>query len=208
MKKLLLLVVLAVAYSTAGAQLVTTSSYTEKKSARKTIWMLRAGLTSAGLSGEDADGAKSIAGYNASIEFNRAFATNFYWGSGLVFGNKGFKYSDDEKFTVAKLELPLNFGYKYGLTDDIKLDGHVGAYVGYDLFGTLKEGDDSYDLADVEDYNQLGYGLQFGVGVWYKKFNFNITYQKGLAKQQENSSGGDNFKAFENNWMFSLGYAF
>lgn len=209
MRKLIFLAVAAFVCSAVNAQLVTTSEFKSKKSESNTIWMLRAGLTSAGISGDDAEGAKSIAGYNVSIEFNKSFATNFYWGSGLVFGNKGYKYSEDgeeDKTTIAKLELPVNVGYKYAITEDIKLDGHVGAYIGYDLFGKNKytyDGDsEEVDLGDFENYNRLGYGLQFGIGVWYQKFNFNITYQKGLNKLI------DDTKAYENNWMFSVGYAF
>lgn len=205
MKKLLFLVAAVLVCATAGAQLVTSSSYKEKKSESKTFWMLRAGMTSVGVSGDDTDELTSLAGYNVSFEFNRSFATDFYWGAGLVFGNKGYKVKDyDARFTTAKLEVPLNFGYKYALTEEVRLDGHIGAFINYDLFGTSEDKEDDYsvDLSDMEDYDRLGYGLQFGVGVWYQKFNFNITYQKGLAKQY------DEAKIFENNWMFSVGYAF
>ena len=226
MKKLLFLLVAICMVAAANAQLVTTSSYTVKKDKSKILWMIRAGLNAANVScDKDFGDPKSIVGYNVSIEFNRPFATNFYWGSGLVFANGGYKDSDstekgsgyelsyEDKYSVAKLEVPVNFGYKFGLTDDLKLDAHVGAYVGYDLFGTnsYKEtynGDtDSEDikLGDWEDYNRLNYGLQFGVGVWYRNFNFNINFQKGLANKYD---GDGDLSVKEKNWMFSVGYAF
>lgn len=205
MKKLLFVLIAAVICSAANAQLVTTSDYKVKKSERRTSWMLRAGLTAAGVSGDGAEDLGAMTGYNVSFEFNKAFATNFYWGMGLLLGSKGYKYDEDGyelKLAANKLEIPLNFGYKYPLTDKIKLDGHVGAYMNYDLFGTVSSGDEEIDLSDLDDYNRYGAGLQFGIGVWYNKLNFNITYQKGLVEMAEDS------KMYENNWMFSLGYAF
>lgn len=209
MKKVLFLIVATFICSTISAQLVTASEYKVKKEKSSTIWMLRAGLTMPSASGSDADKAGSYAGYNVSIEFNKPISSGVYWGSGLVFGNKGYKFSEgdyEDKLATAKLELPVNFGYKYALTDEIQLDGHIGGFINYDLFGkeTVSEGDESLEakIGDMDSYNRLGYGLQFGIGVWYQKLNFNITYQKGLAKMWEDT------KIYESNWMLSIGYAF
>ena len=103
-----------------------------------------------------------------------------------------------------KLEIPLNFGYKYNINDDIAVDARIGGFINYDVFGKFKMSmdgeEESVDLGDIEGYDRLGAGMQFGVGVWYQSLNFNITYQKGFVEQFE---GGK-----ENNWMISLGYAF
>lgn len=233
MKKYLFLLAAICMVAVANAQLVTTSSYTVKKEKSKTIWMVRAGLNVANVSCNDKDYAdpKSIAGYNVSVEFNRSFATDFYWGSGLVLASGGYKISEfekgdgyensyEDKYTVSKLELPLNFGYKFSVTDDFKLDAHVGAYIGYDLFGTNKysetyngdTGSGEFKIGDWEDYNRLNYGLQFGIGAWYRNFNFNINFQKGLVNKFDgnftNEDNGTKLSIKEKNWMFSVGYAF
>jgi hypothetical protein len=196
MKKLFLVVVAAVLIcSTVSAQLVTTKTVSESESESKTIWILRSGLTVATLAGDGGKGSKSLSGYNAGIEFNHSFGeSGVYWGSGLLFGNKGCK-----DFSVAKLDIPLNFGYKYRVADNIKIDGHAGGYVGYDLFGGIKDGP---KIADINDYNRLTYGLQFGAGVWLGKWNLDISYQKGLSETIKDS------EAYESNILFRVGYAF
>ncbi|MDR1883854.1 MAG: PorT family protein [Prevotella sp.] len=175
MKKMIFLVAALLMISAAQAQLVTSTSVNYEKN-RKSIWLMRAGFTSAGLGDSD-----KAMGYNASLEFNSS-ANKFYWGSGLVFGNWGGK-----DYVRTKLELPLNFGYKYGITDDVKLDGHFGGFVNYDLFGKEPDPADEY---------KLGYGIQLGAGAWFQKFNLNLQYQIGLDDREEK------------NLMVSVGYAF
>lgn len=204
MKKFLLLVMAAFICSVMNAQLVTSTSFKKGKAA--TTWYVKAGATLANMSG-DGESADALFGYNVGIAFDRTIGSGgMFWGSGLQLATKGFKYGyDDEeiKLNTNKLEIPLNLGYKFGVSDDLAIDARVGGFVNFDLFGKLTEtyeGDEySENIGDLEDYDRLSAGMQFGVGVWYQKLNFNITYQAGLLKANEMK---------EKNWMISVGYAF
>ena len=204
MKKLMLLVVAAFVCSVMNAQLVTSTSFKKGKAA--TTWYVKAGATLANMSSEG-ESADALFGYNVGIAFDRSIGSGgLFWGSGLQLATKGFKFGydgEEMKLNLHKLELPLNLGYKFGISDDLAIDARVGGFVNFDLFGkeTIEDeyGKESYNLSDFEDWDRLSAGLQFGVGVWYQKLNFNITYQAGLLEANEMK---------EKNWMFSVGYAF
>ena len=210
MKKFLFILVAAFISSTVGAQVVTSTTY--KKDKAKTVWYVKAGMNIANVSVDEGDGPDALIGYNVGIAFDRPIGgSGAFWSSGLQLATKGWKvsgeyegYKEEVKFNANKLELPLTFGYKYGINDDFAVDARLGGFVNYDLFGKFKEkwGDEeeSIDLGDIEDYDRLGAGIQFGLGVWYQHFNLNISFQKGLIDQYEGMK--------ENNWMISLGYAF
>lgn len=204
MKKFLFLVVTAFVCSTMNAQLVTSTSFKKGKAA--TTWYIKAGATLANM-GAEGESADALFGYNVGIAFDRPIGgSGMFWGSGLQLATKGFKigYDGEEmKLNANKLEIPLNLGYKFGINDDLAVDVRAGGFVNFDLFGKVTEtydGDEeSINIGDLEDYDRLSAGMQFGVGVWYQKLNFNITYQAGLLKANEMK---------EKNWMFSVGYAF
>lgn len=206
MKKILFFALAAFISATVSAQVVTSTSFKKAKSG--TVWYIKAGANIANVSVDGGgDGPDAIFGYNVGIAFDRPIGGNgVFWNSGLQLATKGWKYSYDEdeiKLNANKLEIPLTFGYKYRVNDDIAVDARIGGFANYDVFGKMKvkeNGDEeSANLGDLEDYDRFSAGIQFGVGVWYQKLNFNITYQKGLVKQNE---------AKEKNWMISLGYAF
>lgn len=205
MKKFLFFVLAAFMTATVSAQVVTSTSFKKAKSG--TVWYLKAGANIANVSVDGGNGPDAIFGYNVGIAFDRPIGSNgVFWNSGLLLATKGWKYGDGDdevKLNANKLEIPVTFGYKYKVNDDIAIDARIGGFVNYDVFGKYKEkynGDEeSYNLGDLDDYDRFSAGIQFGVGVWYQKLNFNITYQNGLVKQNESK---------EKNWMISLGYAF
>lgn len=206
MKKFLFFALTAFISATVSAQVVTSTSFKKAKSG--TVWYIKAGANIANVSIDGAgDSPDAIFGYNVGITFDRPIGSKgIFWNSGLQLATKGWKYSyDDEeiKLNANKLEIPLTFGYKYRVNDNIAVDARIGGFVNYDVFGkiTVKEDGDeeSTNLADLEDYDSFSAGIQFGIGVWYQKLNLNITYQNGLVKQNESK---------EKNWMISLGYAF
>lgn len=204
MKKFLFLVVAAFVCSAMNAQLVTSTSFKKGKAA--TTWYVKAGATLANMSSEG-ESADALFGYNVGLAFDRTIGSGgMFWGSGLQLATKGFKFGydgEEVKLNAHKLELPLNLGYKLGVSDDLAIDARVGGFVNFDLFGKMTEeydGDEeSLNIGDIDDYERLSAGLQFGVGVWYQNLNFNITYQAGLLEA--------NYMK-EKNWMISVGYAF
>lgn len=226
MKKILFLAAFALVGMSANAQLVTTTSRSIKveKTPSNTIWLIRGGLTFAGVSGSDLTGSKSRTGFNVGVEFQKPISDGFYWGAGLGLKSKGCKSNDDDsKVSLTALEIPINVGYKVDLAQDFKLDIHAGGFANLDLFGNAEYTDYTYNpysgsyggysiktydisLGDFDDafggYSRFGGGLAAGVGLWYQQFNINLNFQWGLFEQF------DKLNVKESNVMLSLGYAF
>ena len=121
---------------------------------------------------------------------------------------------DDNTYNINTLEIPLSIGYKLNIAKDLAVDLRIGGFIDYDLWGDVKHesygwydgksydnGEEKNDLDDVEGYESFGYGALAGIGVWYKNFNLNFTYEYGLAETFD--IGGK-----ERNMLLTLGYAF
>lgn len=220
MKKILFTVILSFMCVTMNAQLVTstTRKINRINTPSNILWIARGGLNFAGYSGDDADGLDKITGYYVGMEFQKPITSvdGLYWGAGLGLKTKGYKFEekDDgdkytEKMNLNALEIPVNIGYNYAFNSDVKAGIHAGVFANYDLWGKCKV-EDSYfydynyevKLKDFEDYSNFGLGLSFGVGVWYRQFNIDATFQFGLLEQF------DEVKAKESNILLTVGYAF
>lgn len=223
MKKLIAIAFLAVSAMTATAQMMT--SRTLMKRENPTTWYVRAGMSVnmlSGLSSADKDaltygdaevstGAK--AGFEVDFGFHKPMGkSGAYWGMELGLGNRGGKLTfeeDGEKYsnsanTWSIKYSPVTFGYKYSLTDNLKLDGHIGAFALVDV--SRKAKDDDGDEIDTDEAfeNCFDAGLQAGIGVWYNKINLDITYQHGFVGFI--SMPNDPLKSSA--LMIRLGYAF
>lgn len=251
MKKIVIIMVIAVMALSASAQVVT--SRTSIKSNTKTSWFVRLGMSIDNLTNgkevieyeSDEDGKASI-GSKVGMDLNFGFMRNIgksglYWGMDLGIGTRGatckeegsyekydynldkyvdYKYTNKGSVMTWNVKYsPFTFGYKYSITDDLKLDGHVGAYVSYDFAGGTKyewDGDDESEKLSFSemkeenwDYMPLDAGLQIGIGAWWKKFNFDITYQRGFVPAA--SVYYDRAKRaniYSSNLMLRLGYTF
>lgn len=136
--------------------------------------------------------------------------SGLYWGMELGLGTRGASYhsvyesqdgGSEYKENCNKYLLawnvkysPFTLGYKYAINSNIDIDAHIGAYASYDFAGTghtkwdesyggrpvIDESSDKIGKGDLEDYQPFDCGFQIGIGVWYKQFNFDITYQRGF----------------------------
>lgn len=181
-------------------------------------------------------------GYELSVGFNRPFGnTNFYWGMELGLGTRGIKYTSEDGRDGDWIEnghksllawnfkySPFTFGYKYNINESIALDAHLGAYVSLDFAGKgksywdgIEDGDPFKDEEEsenigkdeLEHYKRFDCGLQVGLGVWYKRFNFDITYQRGFMNAYDFSYQSqwdidDDSKICTSNIMFRVGMSF
>ncbi|MDE7136241.1 MAG: PorT family protein [Muribaculaceae bacterium] len=103
---------------------------------------------------------------------------------------------------------PFTFGYKYSVTDNLKIDAHLGAYVSFDFSQKWSSNDDSsYDDPEMDEIfeNRFDVGIQVGVGAWYQKFNLDFSYQRGFI-DYINYFGDQYFKTSA--FVIRLGYAF
>lgn len=202
MKKLIVLALLAVSAVAAQAQMM--KSRTLMKRENPATWYVRAGLSINMLSGLSSDDKEhynlyqgtstststgSKAGFEVDFGFNKPIGkAGAYWGMELGIGNRGGKLTvgedSNDKYSFNTWSLnysPVTFGYKYSLTDDIRLDVHLGAYALVDMSRKAKDDDGKELDADDTFDNRFDAGLQGGIGVWYKKFNLDVTYRHGFV---------------------------
>ena len=227
MKKFLFLVVATLIGCMASAQIVQSTMVTKEKKQRKVEWILRAGLSIDNFSGDVVDdynetcivnssfGSKT--GYDVSIGYNLPIGrSGIYWGQELGMSSMGtdmkLDFEDGEyvgkgNFSVtahrAKL-VPIQFGYKYKIKDNIKLDAHVGCYVSYNFLRSVKYNYEIFKGNEIifqRDHNDDGYhdddycfrnliadfdaGIHIGIGVWYKRYNLDICYQPSVKKSYD-----------------------
>lgn len=187
-----------------------------EKQASNTQWYLRGGLNMMKLSIDESEGLKSKPGYNFMYGFQKTLGTvGTYWGMEAGLGSRGVKEEEKDGDYEYKWNMiahniqvsPFTFGYKYNFTDNIAIDAHLGAYVAFDYAGKITEEEiydgesDSEDIkiGDWEDWKRFDAGMNIGVGLWYDRFNFDITYQRGFIKTLE---------ANTSNVLIRLGIAF
>lgn len=223
MKKIILLIAVTIlTVITASSQIVT--SRTLVKSKTETMWYARAGISINTLAVSEADDEMSV-GSKAALALDLGFQRNIgksglYWGMELGLASHGatFGISDEYKDQYDEDELqyykasysawglkysPFTIGYKYSLTDDMKIDGHLGGFVSYDLSKKMKGDDVDDDVFD--DYQNFDAGLQVGIGIWWKKFNLDFMYQRGFVDTQllYDCDG-----SYSSNFSIRLGYSF
>lgn len=227
MKKFLIVALVALfGASAANAQLVKSRTYTETEKKSNTMWFLRVGMAMNNYTQTDdfePDGIGSKIGYDFSVGFHKPIADfGMYWGMEFGLGTRGYKQSLDEKgYSYSESTLahnvkisPITFGYKYAVTDWLKIDAHLGAYLSYDYAGKYKweydddqyseDGDESvYDAFD--DYFGFDAGIQAGIGLWFDRFNLDFTYQRGFMGIYDIS---DFDSPRSSNFMIRLGVAF
>ena len=219
MKKLFTMALVALFALAANAQIVSSRSESIQRAPapapknHTSQWYLRAGVGSVGISGKEFKAAKSTFGYEVELGYQRFFngADGAHLGFEFGIQNRGCKYeiTDDKSSTFSTLQLNVQpvFGWKLPVGAGISVDPHVGVFVGYDLTGSMSENDD-FDFGDYKDagWNAFDAGMSFGVGAWYKNFNFDLKYKYSFtsAWEPEEADGCGNTRGF----MVTVAYAF
>lgn len=214
----------------ANAQLVSATTINKKKA--PITWYVRAGISfdnAANIKSDDDWDEEttfgSSLGFEAEVGFQKNFAkSDAYWGMELGFGSRGckenWKDSEDseewDKSTVKAYNIkwaPM-IGYKYPINDMIKLDAHFGGFLSYDISHSFKyeeyyhgEKEKYSDWDDFDcDWKDFDAGIQVGVGIWYSRFNFDITYQRGFVGSELYYD--DDYKIYSSNLMLRVGVSF
>lgn len=143
-------------------------------------------------------------GYDFTLGLQKPIKnSNFYYGPELGLTSRGFQLeyegsqwqyaSEDGGLSHGVFISPINFGYQHKFTDKLALDAHVGLPISYYYYDGLPSG--IGDEADGWDVN-----LKFGVGIWIKKFNVDLSYRYGFLE----TLGEGHSK----NVMLGIGYRF
>lgn len=165
---------------------------------------LRGGFNFMKMRGDGIKDASARLGYDLTFGWRTGTdKTPFYYAFEVGLGSRGYKSSDDNSDVSAighgVRVSPFTFGYMPSLGSALKLDVHVGAYGSYD-YTTKKK--DKWDLTYSWDGHNDGFdvGLTAGVGVWYKRYNLDLSFQPGFLEKHDD--------AYCSSVMLRLGVAF
>lgn len=103
--------------------------------------------------------ANSITGANFGFRVERKVGKDFYLNSGVIFDMKGYEDNlTDLKLRLYYLTVPLHFGYRYKMADDIFFITDVGPYISYGIHANHKAFED-----EIIDDLDFGLGFRFGL---------------------------------------------
>lgn len=223
MKKVVLLAVTVLLYIGVNAQIVSSRSVGVKSAKRtsETLNYWRVGLNMMKFAGDNEDDWKSKAGYTVTYGFMKPMGNfGMYWGMEFGLGSRGAKNEFDggEVTQIAHnvQYSPFNLGYRYGISNALKIDVHVGAYASFDYAGKIKidnagdedkfnigEWNDDWDDGGLGmDWRRYDVGLNAGFGIWYNNFNLDFNFQRGFIEAEKDG------EYYTSNFMIRLGMAF
>lgn len=145
----------------------------------------------------------------AKAEYN--LSENLYGNAGVIFSQKGNKKSKggvEVTQNPGYIEVPINFGYRYKISDGVSVFGETGPYLAYGICGKFKVEEDGeeakVDFFDNDEANKFDFGWGVKVGVEAAKFQIAVGYEYGITKVFD-VDGSSNHNS---NLMVSVGYMF
>ncbi len=199
--------------STDNPQYLPTPEYTYDggDDEQKVFGMIRAGVGTSWLCGDNIDHLGSQIAYGIDLGFGaRIGSKGFYWGAEFGFNSRGWSNDTRNNYKLMAHNIKLTFtqfGWKIKFGEsNWAIDPHFGAFISYDFAGKGKwethghKG--SLSLSDDDTWNKFDAGINVGGGIWYKKFNLDVTYTRGFMEAIEK---GDVTSA---SLLVRLGFAF
>ncbi|MBR1838567.1 MAG: PorT family protein [Bacteroidaceae bacterium] len=209
MKKLFLLAVVALGFTTAQAQIASgrsTSFFSTEKSDEGITFGVRAGSNINSFTG-DVDDATGQVGFRIGAVADIPIIESLHFEPGLYFSTRpcertgavldGYdSYAWTVKYNPSYLELPLMLSYRYNFSENWGWRVNFGPYIAYGLGGKAKYSDtdgdtwsgklfgsykDEYGDKEESRFNRLDVGLQFSTSATYKRFMLEVGYQVGLT---------------------------
>ena len=105
----------------------------------------------------------SITGANFGLRIERSVGKDFYLNSGVIFDMKG--YEDDSTgldLRLYYLTVPLHFGFRYKMADDVRFFSDLGPYISYGINA-------NHNAFEDEIFDDLDFGLGFRFGLEFIK---------------------------------------
>jgi hypothetical protein len=156
-------------------------------------WGIKIGLNMAKESYEDSGISLNLdnkAGLLAGVIYEYSLSEQLYFGSGLLFSQKGGKIEDgDSKITetLNYIDIPFNLVFKADLKGP-KLLVEAGPQIGVGISGKDKyeymgasENEDIEFGSDEDQLKRFDFGLNLGGGVEYDNFQLKVNYVIGLS---------------------------
>lgn len=153
------------------------------------------------------------AGILAGLVYEYSLTEQLYFGTGLLFSQKGGKFEEDGetlKEILNYLDLPLNMVFKADLKGP-KLLLEAGPQLSCAISGKdkyeysgLSESEDLEFGSDEEQYKRFDFGLNMGAGVEFLDLQLKVNYVIGLSDISNLSEGSVKNKTL----AISLSYFF
>lgn len=165
---------------------------------------LFAGVSFNTYTGSDVKNADMQIGFNGGVTGRYYIVNNFFAEASLMFTTKGYKSKKKNggKMTTNNIDVPINFGYRFMLSDDMSLRIKAGPYITYAIGGEQKVEKVKTKLKDIKPFNTFNVGIDAGVAFDFHHIVLSGTYQQGLATLYQKQ------KIYEQNIFVSLGYRF
>lgn len=194
MKKLFILVCMALFAGTASAQIT---------------WNMKAGAGIAHCIGEDSweMGNRFVGKIGVGIE--KPFTSNWSLMPSLEIALKGALYlstssADDEVLSYYYIQVPMLAAYRINLTDKWNLTLKAGPYLACALSGKLKSDTENFNLfGDDGAGRRLDVGFDFGLDCEYQRYVFGVEYELGCLNMTTND-----YKLKNAAFYVTIGYKF
>lgn len=156
--------------------------------------------------------------FHAGIVYDKPISNNFYFNTGVLFSQKGFKFSYSEGGNSVDLKLKLNYiqlPFNFALKADVgnaKLFAQVGPFLAMAISGKgegsvsgLGSGSGDVEFGSGEyEYKRFDAGLGLGAGVEIENVQLGVNYDFGLMDIQNQSNAKTNTRTLQ----FSICYFF
>lgn len=172
--------------------------------------------------------SKYVLAYNTGIFTRFGLYDKFDLFTGLGISSKNGKaiVTEDGLITTVEinplyLDIPVNLIYKYSLSDDLKLNLFIGPNFSYGLSGKIHsevsgsvkfalDRDMEFGDGEKSDLIQYDMGLNLGVAIEYKNFDFSIQNEFGLINTSPNNGANKQYqiKSYSNLLKASLTWYF
>ena len=123
------------------------------------------------------------AGAKAEYDLSKYITDGFFAEASLLYNLKGNSYAGTHT-NLGYLELPINFGYRYPISNNVSLMGRLGPYLAVGIIGKdVEEIEDAKIKTDVfgDVYKRFDFGLNYKLGVeMWERWQFYLGFEHGL----------------------------
>lgn len=191
MKKVLFLLVMAVAAISASAQIT---------------WNAKGGVGIAHCWG-DADGLSShfVGKIGAGIE--KPLTSNWSLMPSLEVAWKGCKF-EGGKVDIFYVQVPVLAAYRLNLNDSWNMTLKAGPYIGVGVYGNVKADGGGSENLFSNGGKRLDAGLDLGIDFEYHRFVFGVEYELGFTPLLKDDSDGETYSVRNAAFYATVGYKF
>ena len=150
-------------------------------------------------------------GAKAEMDFSSYLTDGFFLEGSLLYNLKGGSYSGSHT-NLGYLQLPVNLGYRYPVSNSVSLLGALGPYAALGILGkdVNKEGGVKVK-SDVfgHSYQRFDFGLNYKLGVeMWDQWQFYLGFEHSLLNLSKTKIEGSSSRTRVTNFYIGTAYMF